>query len=121
MDPAQPEVEAVGVVGEVIVAAGSRETVEAALPRGHRRFDLAGRTMIPGFNEAHNHMIGYGTALGQINAALGFTVSADFLTSLGIQPVRQEKSAKLYDANRFPIICRLISDHVMRQALKKAA
>lgn len=59
--------------------------------------------------------------LGQINAALCFTVSADFLTSLGIQPVRQEKSAKLYDANRFPIICRLISDHVMRQALKKAA
>lgn len=59
--------------------------------------------------------------LGQINAALCFTVSADFLTSLGIQPVRQEKSAKLYDANRFPIICRLISDHVMRQALKKAS
>ena len=59
--------------------------------------------------------------LGQINAALGFTVSADFLSSLGIQPARQEKSAKLYDANRFPTICRLISDHVMRQALKKAA
>ena len=69
MDPSQPEVEAVGVVGELIVAAGSREAVEAALPRGHRRVDLAGRTMIPGFNEAHNHMIGYGTALGQIDAA----------------------------------------------------
>lgn len=59
--------------------------------------------------------------LGQINAALGFTVSADFLSSLGIQPVRQEKSAKLYDANKFAAICRLISEHVMRQAFKKAA
>ena len=59
--------------------------------------------------------------LGHINASLGFTVSADFLASLGVQPVRQEKSAKLYDANKFPIICRLISEHVMRQAFKKAA
>lgn len=59
--------------------------------------------------------------LGQINAALGFTVTADFLSSLGIQAVRQEKSAKLYDANKFATICRLISDHVMRQAFKKAA
>lgn len=62
--------------------------------------------------------------LGQINAALGFTVSADFLASLGINPVRQERAAKLYDAARFPTICRLIQEHlanVMRQGLKLAA
>jgi len=69
MDPAQPEVEAVGIIGETIVAAGSRTMVEDALPRGYRMFDLAGRTMLPGFNEAHNHMIGYGTALGHIDAS----------------------------------------------------
>lgn len=62
--------------------------------------------------------------LGQINAALGFTVSADFLASLGINPVRQERAAKLYDAAMFPTICRLIQEHlanVMRQGLKLAA
>lgn len=62
--------------------------------------------------------------LGQINSALGFTVSADFLASLGINPVRQERAAKLYDAARFPTICRLIQEHlanVMRQGLKLAA
>jgi predicted amidohydrolase YtcJ len=67
MDPAQPEVEAVGIIGDRIVAAGDRTMVADALPRGYRTFDLAGRTMTPGFNEAHNHMIGYGTALGQID------------------------------------------------------
>lgn len=68
MDPAQPAVEAVAVIGEIIVAAGDRATAENALPRGHRRVDLAGRTMVPGFNEAHNHMIGYGTIANHIDA-----------------------------------------------------
>ncbi len=56
--------------------------------------------------------------LGQINAALGFTVSADFLASLGMAPVRQEKAAKLYDANKFPTICRLIQEHLGAVMLK---
>jgi len=50
--------------------------------------------------------------LGQINAALGFTVTADFLAGLGITPVRQEKAAKLYDANKLPTVCRLIQEHL---------
>ena len=50
--------------------------------------------------------------LGQINAELGFTVSADFLASLGMLPVRQEKAAKLYDARKLPTICRLIQEHL---------
>lgn len=68
MDPEQPQVEAVAAIGERIVAAGDRAKAENALPRGHRRVDLAGRTMIPGFNEAHNHMIGYGTIANHIDA-----------------------------------------------------
>ena len=59
--------------------------------------------------------------LGEICARLGFTVTADFLAGLGISPVATDKNAKLYDANKFPTICRLISDHVMALAFKKAA
>lgn len=58
--------------------------------------------------------------LGEINARLGFTVSADFLDQLGIH-ARTEKNAKLYPASKFPTICRLISDHVLALAFKKAA
>ncbi|MCX7623537.1 MAG: amidohydrolase [Thermomicrobium sp.] len=67
MDPARPEVEAFAVIGERIVAAGSRAEAEAVLPRGFRRLDLAGATCLPGFNEAHNHMINFGLVLGQVN------------------------------------------------------
>lgn len=60
--------------------------------------------------------------LGEINAMLApVSINADGLASLGILPVAHEKNAKLYDANKFPIICRLISEHVMAQAFKKAA
>jgi len=62
--------------------------------------------------------------LGQINAELGFTVSSDFLASLGMLPVRQEKAAKLYDARKLPTICRLIQEHlaeVMVRSFREAA
>lgn len=62
--------------------------------------------------------------LGQINAALGFTVSADFLASLGILPIRHERAAKLYDAGKFATICQLIQAHlsrVMQKGFKLAA
>jgi predicted amidohydrolase YtcJ len=68
MDSDRPSVEAVAVFRGRIVAAGSRKIAESALPRGFKTLDLEGRTCLPGFNEAHNHMIGYGTALGHVEA-----------------------------------------------------
>lgn len=59
--------------------------------------------------------------LGEICTRLGFTVTADFLSSLGVEPVATDKNAKLYPASKFPTICRLISEHVMALAFKKAA
>ena len=62
------------------------------------------------------------TANLNLNAMLApVSVNADGLASLGILPVAHEKNAKLYDANKFATICRLISEHVMAQAFKKAA
>lgn len=51
--------------------------------------------------------------LGQINDLLGFTVTADFLSSLGIPPAATDKAAKLYHNTDFPRICTAISNHVM--------
>lgn len=68
MNQNRPSVEAVGVIGDRIVAVGSARSVEDALPRGYRTIDLGGRFCLPGLNEAHNHMIGFGTALGQVVA-----------------------------------------------------
>lgn len=60
--------------------------------------------------------------LGEINAMLSpVSVNAEGLMLLGILPVAHDKNAKLYSADKFPTICRLISEHVMAQAFKKAA
>jgi hypothetical protein len=50
--------------------------------------------------------------LGEISTALGFTVTAKFLLSLGFAPARQEKNAKLYRASDFPALCNNIANHV---------
>ena len=47
MNPAQPEVEAVGIIDDKIVAVGTRQMVEAALPRDIRTIDLAGSFAMP--------------------------------------------------------------------------
>ncbi len=57
MDTDKPHAEALlsGDDGRIL-AAGSLAQVEAAAPRGTARTDLAGRTLIPGFNDAHVHI-----------------------------------------------------------------
>jgi putative phage-type endonuclease len=61
--------------------------------------------------------------LGAIHDRLGFTVTADFLRSLGFAP-HAEGAAKLYHEEDFPLICRAIVQHVEAVAghqLKRAA
>ena len=54
MDDARPRAEVVVTSGERIVAAGARDLLEA-YPHA-TRVDLAGRTLVPGFIDAHNHL-----------------------------------------------------------------
>lgn len=58
--------------------------------------------------------------LGEICARLGYTVSADFLASLGFEAAT-EKNARLYPESQWPSICRKIADHTLALAFKKAA
>jgi predicted amidohydrolase YtcJ len=57
IDPRYPQAEALltGPDGR-IAAVGSLSAVEGAAPVGVRRLDLGGRTLIPGFNDAHVHI-----------------------------------------------------------------
>lgn len=58
--------------------------------------------------------------LGEINARLGYTVSAEFLASLGFVATT-DRAAKLYQERDFPAICRKIADHTLALAFRKAA
>jgi len=67
MDAAQPEAGAVLVRGKRIVAAGDAAAMRTLAAPGARVVDLAGQTLVPGLNEAHNHMIDFGLSLAQVD------------------------------------------------------
>jgi predicted amidohydrolase YtcJ len=61
MDPSRPRAASVAV-------AGGRVTGLDEIPPGAERVvDLRGATVLPGFHDAHNHMIGFGMSLGEVD------------------------------------------------------
>ena len=72
VNPAQPEAEAVAVVGGRIVAVGSAATIRALAGPSTRIVDLGGKTLLPGFCDNHVHLGGplqpwkYGGMIGEL-------------------------------------------------------
>lgn len=64
----QPRATALAIAGERILAVGDDATIGAMAGPGTRRIDLAGRAVVPGFNDAHIHLWKEGMLLGQVNA-----------------------------------------------------
>lgn len=96
-----------------IVAADTLAEVQSEVNAGVLVFDQPAVVSI-------DHSDGPTIKLGEICTRLGFTVSAEFLESLGFK-AKMEKNARLYPETSFPTICRRISEHVMSIAFKKAA
>ena len=55
-DPQSPLASALAVAGERIAAVGSLDDMENLAGPDTRRVDLGGRTLLPGFNDAHVHV-----------------------------------------------------------------
>jgi predicted amidohydrolase YtcJ len=55
-DLAQPYAQALAVRGERIVAVGTTAQINKLAGPATRRIDLRGRTVVPGFNDAHTHL-----------------------------------------------------------------
>jgi predicted amidohydrolase YtcJ len=77
MDPANPKAEAVGMAHGRIVAVGDRATVRKELGSRVEEIDLKGRTAVPGFYDAHAHVMGVGYALTQIDLSSNAVSSID--------------------------------------------
>ncbi|HVO10654.1 MAG TPA: amidohydrolase [Vicinamibacteria bacterium] len=60
LDPARPSAEAVAVRGGRIVAVGTDSEVAALIGPQTRVVELRGRTVIPGFEDSHAHLLGVG-------------------------------------------------------------
>jgi predicted amidohydrolase YtcJ len=62
VDAETPRAEAVAVRGNRIVAVGSNADVQAFVGPQTRVLDLPGRTVVPGFDDSHAHLLGIGFA-----------------------------------------------------------
>ena len=60
VDPSLPEVEALAVSGDTIMAVGTSEEIAAYIGEETEVIDLEGRLAIPGFIEGHGHFLGIG-------------------------------------------------------------
>jgi predicted amidohydrolase YtcJ len=58
-EPARPVAQAVAAIDNRIVAVGSRQDVLAAVDGSAERIDLRGRAVVPGFIDAHFHLLNY--------------------------------------------------------------
>ena len=67
MDKRLPRCEAIAVADETILSIGSNETMRSLLKEGGRAVDLQGRTVVPGFIDAHLHFLSYGLSLREID------------------------------------------------------
>jgi hypothetical protein len=66
-DAAMPYAEALAIRGDKIIAVGKGATIQKLAGPKTKKIDLGGRTVIPGINDAHDH-IGYGTPFGRFIA-----------------------------------------------------
>ena len=57
VDPDRPRAEALAISGEFITKVGSNEEVRRLAGRATRIIDAGGRLVVPGFNDAHVHLI----------------------------------------------------------------
>ena len=62
MNPDRPRASAVAIAGGRIEALDASLDAEAG-----RVVDLRGATVLPGFHDAHNHMIGFGMSLAEVD------------------------------------------------------
>jgi predicted amidohydrolase YtcJ len=62
LDPRRPRAEAVAMRGGRITAVGSNAAVQALVGPSTRALDLAGHTVVPGFDDSHAHLLGIGFA-----------------------------------------------------------
>ncbi|MCS6804166.1 MAG: amidohydrolase [Acidobacteriota bacterium] len=62
MNRAQPQAQAIAIVGDRIVAIGSNRQIKRWIGPATRIIDVQGKLVIPGLIESHGHMLGIGQA-----------------------------------------------------------
>jgi len=82
VDAAQPRADAVAIVGDRIVAVGTATIVDTWRTPDTRVIDARGRTVIPGFNDSHIHLMDGGRQLDDLDLK-NATSAEEFVRRIG--------------------------------------
>lgn len=63
VDRERPRAASIAILGDRIIGVGDRHAFAST---GARQLDMDGATIVPGFNDAHNHMGPYGASLNEV-------------------------------------------------------
>lgn len=105
VDPDRPRATAVGVVGDRIGFIGDTGGARAWARAGAEEIDLGGACLVPGFVEAHNHMISFGLGLAEVDVRPEAAPSVAALVAAVAERARQTPPgrwvlARGYDDNQ---------------------
>jgi predicted amidohydrolase YtcJ len=119
-DAARPWAEAVAIRGERIVAVGTAAELARLAGPSTRRIALVGRVVVPGFNDAHDHVGGaeYGVPFATGNSPMPDPAAATVLDSLRALAARTPPGTWLHTR----VGLRILEDTAARRAaLDRAA
>ena len=91
-DAAHPWAQALAITGGRITAVGDTKSIEAQASSSTRHIDAGGRTVIPGFNDAHQHI---GIAPPHERLVLPFDPSVDQIASALAAQVKATPAGRL--------------------------
>ncbi len=114
-----------------ILAVGNDEEVVSVVPDA-RRIDVGGRTIVPGFIDAHNHFLATGESLGSVDVRFPRVASVDdlveaieeaasatpadrWVTAFGFDHAKYEREPTRWDLDRatteHPVLVHHVSGH----------
>lgn len=105
IDPKSPRAEAIAIKDGRFLQVGNNEEIKETMGQGTEVRDLGGMTVVPGFNDAHNHPLLFAVAVKDIDLSEPSVRSIrDILNLVGEQAKRQERGTWLncrgYDHNQ---------------------
>ncbi|MBA7476918.1 N-substituted formamide deformylase [subsurface metagenome] len=104
VDPRRPRAEAIAIKDDKFMLVGSNEEARAVVGTGTKVRELDGMTVVPGFNDAHLHVLSSAQSIKGIRLGASSVRSiGDILNLVGKQARRQEGGwiiGRGYDQNR---------------------
>src|SRR3954453_2131961 len=99
----RPRAGSVGIIGDRIVAVGERGELSGY--DAGRTIDVGGLTVVPGFNDAHNHMQFFGSTLAEVPLQHPLVQSVDDIvaavaTRVAATPAGEWIAGARYDHNK---------------------